>query len=200
MNDIDFIELTFKKTEVPWLQKGMELLADTGLHKFNIERLSERVGKAKTSYYFLFEDQKNYFRKLALYWAYEGTQRYFDNVANVEDPKKKFELLIEQIYRDIPSGFTWFHLKTMEGQDEYLQQILREVEQHRIKIVGGYFRELGKDPDRSERMARNLMFAIYGWLVLNWKSGTSEMVKKNELSELLSILGLGNLDLDFFDE
>ena len=44
------------------------------------------------------------------------------------------------------------------------------------------------------------MFAIYGWLVLNWKSGTSEMVKKNELSELLSILGLGNLDLDFFDE
>ncbi len=200
MANAAFTEVTFKKTEIPWLQCGMELLAETGLHQFNIEKLSQRVGKAKTSYYFLFENQTNYFRKLALFWAYEGTQRYFDKIAQITDPKRKFELLIEEIYEDIPSGLTWIHLKTLEAQDEVLKKILDEVQQNRVKVVGSYFHLIGKEPERSEKLAKNFMYAYFGWLVLNWKSGKSDSTKKEELSELFAILELEALDLDFLSK
>ncbi len=197
MPDLDSIDITFKKTEIPWLQQGLELLANYGLHQFNVEKLSAKVGKAKTSYYFLFENQETYFRKLTLYWFQHGTLSYFQKIEGMTDPMKKFEILIEQIYADKVSGLAWLQIKMLEDRDPYLKNLLNEVQQNRLHNVASMYREIGKDPSRSMFLAKNFMYAYYGWLVLNWSSNKPDTIKKEELSELFSILELESLDLDF---
>ena len=61
----------FRKSEMPWLNAGLEMLA-YGPH-INVDTISKKIGVSRTSFYHLFGNKSGFVERIGEYWEYSGT-------------------------------------------------------------------------------------------------------------------------------
>ena len=179
-----------KKSEVPWLEEGLKMLAQVGVYAFNIDDLARSVGTAKSSFYFLFESKDEFFIRLANYWAWKGTFSYKEQMLTIADPEDQFAALVRLIYRDRFEGLAWIQFHNLTGKIPAIAEILEVVENARTEIVGGIFEGLGLSKSDAQKKAYAFMHIYFGWLVLHWGEPKSPNQASTEINDLLTVLGL----------
>ena len=188
-------ESDFREIEVPWLRLGLEMLANAGSYYFNIDHLARNVGKAKTSFYHFFESKEKYFERLVHYWAYAGTQAIIEQVSGLEDPEQQLVRTISIIHEQRIEGLAWIQFKNLAVQQAEIGRVLERVEMERLVFVSRIFEGLGFEQEEAMRKARVFMYGYFGWLVLNWGLEHSVEEEKQEIVNLMEMLGLAQLDI-----
>ncbi len=168
----------FSKAEILWLSTGLEIISESAFKNFNISLLCKKVGKARTSFYHLFNNMDNFIVLLANYWAFKGTFIYMDTIDLITDPKAKLLKLMEIIHQDKTEGLAWIQLKEYARIHVEIQTILQEVEKMRIAFVASILEELGTSKELSSEKAEMFMYTFFGWLVLHWHDEKPVLSKK----------------------
>lgn len=79
------------------IEHGIELLNELGLECFTFRKLAKKIGSTEASIYRYFEN-KHQFLVYLLSWYWEWVRFRIDfNSMNVEDPKKKIQIIIKTI-------------------------------------------------------------------------------------------------------
>ena len=113
------------KKKVEWLKAGKSLFAENGASGLNIDILAEKVGKAKTSLYYLFGSKDAFLLEIVKYWMYTGTYQYFDVIKVIEEPNARFTKLVELIYEDREDGIAWLQIRKMANTDPQIKTLCK---------------------------------------------------------------------------
>ena len=78
-----------KTTRAIWFDAALELLAENGIGNVTINKLSKKVGLARTSFYWHFENREELIELMIAYWVDEFTEILAD-IPNIlaNDPKQ----------------------------------------------------------------------------------------------------------------
>jgi hypothetical protein len=187
--------LIFKKIEIPWLEKGLVMLAEVGTLNFNIDRLARNVGVAKSSFYYLFNSKEDYYLRLVNYWAYKSTYQFTDELMIIKSPKAKIGRLIRLILDDRVGGLAWTNLKNIGIKNKDVKRIITKVEMDRLDFVRVLFNEYGFNNEESLERAKGFMYLIIGWSMLHWSDPEASKYPENDLLTLIGLLGLQGIEI-----
>lgn len=147
------------------MQEGIVVLAELGAPSLRIDRLAERLGMTKGSFYHHFEGLAGYRRDLLAYIEEQSTLRYIANVETVEglDPRAKLErlmnLVLEDTKRDEPLEIA---LRAWAMQDEEVREAQRRTDAIRIDYLRDLCKQLGCSARQALDMARVLYLLLIG--------------------------------------
>ena len=93
-----------KRTEVEWLQAGLEALRHEGPDGLKIKGLAESLGVTTGSFYWHFKDVGDFHRKLLDYWIDWDTRQTIQEAREDELPMQRIEEIVDQkeliVYED----------------------------------------------------------------------------------------------------
>lgn len=143
-------------TRTEWLDAGLELLAAEGSPAVTIERLTNRLGVTKGSYYHHFKGAGGFRTALLEYFEAEFTTRLIDTVEQKPDatPEAKLRRLLELVLEDPAGAELEIAVRAWALQDAEARAVQERVDQTRIEYLRGLCRGLAgvDDPDRLARM------------------------------------------------
>ncbi len=177
--------IQIKKASAIWLEEGLKLLAERGIENFNIDELSSRTGKAKTSFYHFFSSKSSFLERLALYWEYYYSLQYFEELKSVIDPIKRLEKLIEMAHSRMKDEIVWIYFKEKGKNDARISEIVLRVEKGRTAFTTQIFTEMNFPDDVAKEKANLFMYLFFGWSMLNTYQNDEEIFKKLVLQNLL---------------
>lgn len=174
-----------KKGALIWLELGIKLLAERGIEKLNIDELSSRTGKAKTSFYHFFSSKSIFMERLALYWEYYYSLQYFEELNHIIDPKERFEKIIEMAHSRMKDEIVWIYFKEKGKNDDRISKIVLRVEEGRLAFITQIFTEMNFPYEVAKEKASLFMYLFFGWSMLNTSNDSIEVFKKIVIQNLL---------------
>ena len=183
----------FKKTELPWLQAGMELLAESGNHKFRIDDLSAQAGVAKTSFYYLFKTRDIYYTKLAQYWSMKGTYNHIQRLEAEEIDAAFLMDFMRNVVHERVEGLAWLALLNLAASHVDVAEIMRKVKADRFRFISTVLKSIGVEESELKIVAKRFTYSFIGWLFLYWKNPTLYKNLEDELVEHIKIVGVEHL-------
>ena len=182
-------EAAFQSKELIWLREGIKLMAGGGLVNFNVDELSNIVGKAETSFYFFFKSREEFLLRLAQFWEFKYTDDYICKTEQIEDPLARLEKLIDLIYPKMADELIWVHFKEKALTNLEIKMIVDRVESKRVDVFCAILQELNYPVDVAKEKARMFIYLFFGWSVLHPKesdhSDVIEHFKKMSFQLLL---------------
>ena len=188
----DEIKLTYKfrNSELPWLEAGMLMLAESGKVQLRIGSLSERVGISRTSFYHIFGSIPDFLLRLCEYWEYKSTISLFKSLKGVDNPRGQLIELARGIKRDKLEGEVWTRLKQIgRGQPE-IRERLKATETLRLTTVGKMIESLGYSQELANQKARVFMYYYFGRIMLEWSEGDDKIPDEKEVMEIYKAIGV----------
>jgi AcrR family transcriptional regulator len=174
-----------KKLELIWLEVGIKLLAERGIENLNIDELSSRTGKAKTSFYHFYSSKSNFLERLALYWEHYYSLQYFEKLKDIVDPKERFEKMIEMAHTRMKDEIVWIYFKERGKKYEEIRKIVRRVEQGRLKFLTQIFTDMDYPYHIAKEKSSLFMYLFFGWSMLNTSNDSLEKFKKIVIENIL---------------
>ena len=177
--------IQIRKASAIWLEEGLKLLAEKGIENLNIDELSLRTGKAKTSFYHFFSSKSNFLESLALYWEYYYSLQYFEELKNIIDPEERFEKMIQMAHSRMKEEIVWIYFKEKGKNDLRISEIVLRVEKGRMAFITQIFTEMNFPYDLAKEKANLFMYLFFGWSMLNSSQDNIEVFKKLVLQNIL---------------
>jgi AcrR family transcriptional regulator len=143
-----------------WIQAGFELLAAGGPNALRVDRLCERLGVTKGSFYWHFADLHAYRAALLEAWASLADQdrQHFVNMSDAQ-PRQRLQAMMEALMRP--------QLYALEGAmrlwaltDDSVAEGVRRSDGQVLRIVHQVFIDAGFDAE--EAMIRAVAFFAAG--------------------------------------
>jgi len=181
----NFSENNNKKGSIIWLQEGLKLLKEKGFKNLNIDELSSRTGKAKTSFYHFFTSKSAFLIELALYWEYHYSITYLAEANRISDPMERFDLIIDKASATMKEEIVWIYFKELSKTNIDICQVVERVEKARIKFITIFFTEMNFPLDVAAQKAKLFLYLFFGWSILNNTKEGVEDFKKLALNHLL---------------
>ena len=183
-------EYVFRKSEIPWLEAGMRMLADSGAQQFSIDALSKRIGISRTSFYHLFGSVPGFIIRLCQFWTFKSTISLFEALKDIESPGDRLKELVKGIKRDKVEGEVWIRLKQIGRSNEQVNKMLKDVEVLRLKTLGKMIESLGYSQDVAKKKARVFMYYYFGRIMLEWSEGKKGEPDDDQIIELFESIGI----------
>ena len=142
-----------------WLAEALEILSREGSARITVRHLSERLGVTTGSFYWHFEDRRDFVRRIVDYWSEAFTEtaiRYFSDVS--DDPQKQLLALMTILTEQDLARYD-VAVRAWAAQDTDLGKAVRKVDQRRLDLVRGMFSAMGFGQTESDIRART--FAVY---------------------------------------
>ncbi len=145
----------------PWLAEGLALLAEQGAQALTLDRLCERLGKTKGSFYHHFGSVPKYRTSLLAYFEAGFTAAIIDAVerSDAGSGREKLErLLLKVVLRDGPE--LEIAMRAWAKQDPEAKAVQARVDETRTAYLRTLCEQAGfADPDR---MAKLLYVVLIG--------------------------------------
>ncbi len=150
-----------------WEQAGLQMLAERGLVGLAIEPLARQLGVTKGSFYWHFSDRSELLKSALAKWETVDAHNLAVLLENELPAREKViqffhtssrPHLTHQVYSALISA------PQRNSQDEWVNQLLQRVDNHRIQQLSLAFSEL--DPELAEFQARLAYYAYVGFLQL----------------------------------
>ena len=140
-----------------WLAASLEVLSREGKAKLRIEKLANKIGVTKGSFYWHFRNRKEFVKRLAEYWAWWSTEPVIEAVENVSgDASKRLLVLMEGLaVKDY--GKYDLAMRAWAAQEPQVARIVREVDKRRLSFVRSLFLEMGFRGKELEMRARTFL-------------------------------------------
>ena len=172
-----------------WLDIGKRRFAEEGIHGIKVNEMSDEIGIAKTSFYFFFTTKEEYLNQLFSYWQYDGTERIFSMVSQIQNPVKRFLALIKMIEDNSENEAFYFQLKLYAKRHKHARRFLELVEDKRAYISNGIFKDAGFSDEDVEAKRRMMKVFIMGHQVL-MTGYNYDPIPEYSKDEILELFGL----------
>lgn len=146
-------------TRDDWLKEGLAALATEGPEALRIDRLAKRLGVARSSYYWHFEDRKDFVQALLHFWLHELTEIVLnDPEIRDAEPRDQLRLTAEMVDR-YELGKYDPQFRTWALTEPLVAGGVQRVNRARMDFVRGIFEKLGFAGDELEMRAT--LFVVY---------------------------------------
>jgi AcrR family transcriptional regulator len=155
-------------TKTDWLDAGLEVLAQDGAPAVTIERLTERLGLSKGSYYHHFKGTGGFRTALLAHFEARYTTRLIDTVEQDPDasPAAKLNCLLELVLADPDGTDLEIAVRAWALQDDEVRAAQERVDRARTEYLKLLCQSLAKDLDGRlvdpDRLARLLYLILIG--------------------------------------
>ncbi len=177
-------------SQLDWIQAGFRALTRGGHTAIKAEVIAKELKVSKGSFYWHFDNLPTFKNIMLQHWIVAGTESIKIVVEDREtDPRDQLRLLIKTITSDInvPYGglLAEAAIRDWARFDSEVVQIVRQVDQSRLKYLSTLFRDAGASTIASRQYA----ILIYGALIgLEYLSCEKLAKLKSDLSALLDLL------------
>ncbi|WP_190818378.1 TetR/AcrR family transcriptional regulator [Saccharopolyspora pogona] len=153
-------------TKQEWLDEGLAILAELGAPSITIDRLCQRLGMTKGSFYHHFQGMRGYRTALLEHFEAKCTTRLIDEVERGPSttPRAKLDHLLDLVASakhehgpDLDVGMRAWAL-----QDEEAKQTQQRVDRTRFDYLRILTRGLGTDPQTAADIADLLYLTLIG--------------------------------------
>lgn len=132
------------RSAADWASAGFAAFNEGGLDAVAVERVAQRLGATKGSFYWHFKDREALVRAVLDLWRAE-TQEIIDEVGAIEDPRERLRRLFEVVTDPLCADRSEVDLLGRSEQ-QVVAEILEEVSQRRIEFMATAMREAGLAP------------------------------------------------------
>lgn len=164
-----------------FLQAGLELLAEEGISGIKIQRLCERLGVTKGSFYWHFADIDAFRAALAQRWAEAGARVPDDDAGEtLASLVQAMEMFTDPRNRDVARTMREWAQATPEAK-----QAIRSADRALHERIRDAFEGLGFEPDEADTRAKILLYTGVGFATVGplrgRRSARDELVATWEL-------------------
>jgi AcrR family transcriptional regulator len=150
-----------------WIQAGFALLAEEGIKALKIDRLCDRLGVTKGSFYWHFDGMPSYRATLIQSWGElrDEDRRAFDDMDGLA-PRER----LTQMMTSLVSPRHWTLERAMREwarSDETVAGSVRAADRKLLRAVRQAFLDYGFDVDEAEMRANATFAAGIGFLHLS---------------------------------
>jgi AcrR family transcriptional regulator len=142
-----------------WLALALDVLAEEGRAKIEIEYLAERLGVTKGSFYAHFSDRRDFVASVALYWADILTTKELDNLSQIEEKGERKLLLMMQTIKDQELDKYDIMMRAWALDEPLVAEQVEKVDKARSEYIRSIFAEMGFIGDELE--IRAMIFQVY---------------------------------------
>ena len=135
-----------------WAVAALEALASGGLAAVAVERLAERLGATKGSFYWHFANRDALVRAALEQWEQQHTAALIARAEEEADPAEQLRALFLAVFRDGGAGRVELALLA-HVDDPVVGAAVARVTERRTAYVAELYRRLGWRPDRARRRA-----------------------------------------------
>jgi AcrR family transcriptional regulator len=150
-----------------WIQAGYELLAEDGITELKIDRLCERLGVTKGSFYWHFDGIPSYRAALITSWATlsDEDRRAFDDMGELA-PRERLSRMMSSLVS--PRQWTLERaMREWARSDAAVADSVRAADRRLVRAVRQAFLDDGFDDDEADLRANATFAAGIGFLHLS---------------------------------
>jgi AcrR family transcriptional regulator len=155
------------KSAADWANAGFDAFNEGGLDAVAVERVAQRLGATKGSFYWHFKDREALVRAVLDLWRAE-TEEIIDEIGVIEDPRGRLRRLFELVTSQLPTDRSEVDLLGRSGQP-VVAAVLEDVSRRRIDFMATAMREAGLRPAAAEDAAVQAYALWIGLLQLQSK-------------------------------
>jgi AcrR family transcriptional regulator len=142
-----------------WLALALDVLAEEGRSKIEIEYLAKRLGVTKGSFYAHFSDRRDFVASIAFYWADTLTATALDNLSQTEEKGEKKLLLLMQTIKNHELEKYDIVMRAWALDEPLVAEQVEKVDRVRFEYIKSVFTEMGFTGDELE--TRSMIFQVY---------------------------------------
>ena len=150
-------------TASDWVDTGFAILADEGIQRVKIDRMAERLGVTKGSFYWHFRDLDDFQDALAAKWAGEMGSRYLATAGSPDQPpstrmQNRLRVYLSRRVRTLDR-----EMRQWARSDERARAALEQTDRQIFTQMTSDLRELGFSDADAEWRASVLFYASIGY-------------------------------------
>ena len=147
-----------RKTRNDWVEAGIEVLAQQGAHALTIDRLAERLGVTKGSFYHHFKNQADYRDALLANWEERGMAGMPATPTTVAEALATLDRIVEAspVGTDRDRGMA---IRFWATQDPLVRAYVERVDAQRLAFAGDVLTVVVGDRDRA-RFLGGMLYAL----------------------------------------
>jgi len=142
-----------------WLALALDVLADEGRAKIEIEYLAKKLGVTKGSFYSHFSDRRDFVASVAFYWADTLTATVLDNLSQTKESGEEKLLLLMRAIKDHELEKYDIVMRAWALDEPLVAEQVEKVDKARFEYIKSVFSEIGFTEDELE--IRSMIFQVY---------------------------------------
>lgn len=147
-----------RKSKSDWLEEALAILAEVGAQDLTIDRLTERLGVTKGSFYHHFGSFTGFKEALLDFFESEGTLQIIRLTENEATPQEKLQRLLD-ITASFPTEVD-VAVRAWALQDEMVRKYQQRIDSRRIDYLRDLFFSITGDEALAFQRAQ-LLYVIY---------------------------------------
>ena len=148
-----------RHTRNNWLTLALDVLAEEGRAKIEIDYLAKKLGVTKGSFYAHFSDRRDFVASVAFYWANTLTSTVLDNLSKTNKKGEEQLLLLMQQIKDHKLEKYDIVMRAWALDDPLVAVQVEKVDKVRFEYIKSVFAEMGFTGDELE--TRSMIFQVY---------------------------------------
>ncbi|MEA1672715.1 TetR/AcrR family transcriptional regulator [Nitrospirillum sp. BR 11163] len=158
-----------------WVLAAKKTLVARGIEAVKVDRLAKGFGVTRGSFYWHFKSRGELLQALLTYWQDTNTTALRAAVASSTDGIAQFRAVIRVWVdeKDFSPSFDTA-VRDWARQAKAVAALLRKVDEERIQLLSGIFRNLGHDEAESAVRARVLYYHQVGYYALAIKESRAD--------------------------
>ena len=133
-----------------WLEESLRILGDEGSNLLTVERLCERLGVSRGSFYWHFKNREDFTLAIIEYWEQQSTTAIREQVFSLDvGPKEKLLKLLELVTTYKYNRFE-LPMRVWAMRDPSTREVLLRMDRTRYEGVRSLFEEMGFTGDELE--------------------------------------------------
>jgi AcrR family transcriptional regulator len=144
-----------------WVQAALDVMVEEGISGVKIQRLCDRLGVTKGSFYWHFEDLDSFLGEVARQWAEDGA-RMPGSLDAADDADAKL-LLAMRLFADPRNRDLARAMRDWARNDERARTAIRKADEAMFEQLKSALRSWGFADDEAEVRAKILYYAGVGY-------------------------------------
>lgn len=142
-----------------WLALALNVLAEEGRARIEIDYLAKKLGVTKGSFYAHFTDRRDFVASVAFYWANTLTSTVLDNLSKTDKKGEEQLLLLMQTIKDHKLEKYDIVMRAWALDEPLVAVQVEKVDKVRFEYIKSIFAEMGFTGDELE--TRSMIFQVY---------------------------------------
>jgi AcrR family transcriptional regulator len=148
-------------TRQDWIDRGLEVLAKSGVEAVRVEPLAKLMGVTKGSFYWHFKNREDLLEAIVQDWIAFQTNSIIDRVEHIDsDATSKLRYLFELAIED--DGRVENAIRAWAMNDAKVANVLAEVDRRRLEYTRDLFLAVGFEPLEAMVRARMIYYSLVG--------------------------------------
>lgn len=161
-------------TKEDWINLGYKLFSEMGISGIVVEKMAKKLKVNKSSFYWHFKTKKEFINEIISFWVSIDTTKIISMVESESNPIKKFDKLIQLVFKKDPFFDFIFYLKRYALKNKSIQTLIDNIDNQRIEYTKNIIIEMNYSLEEA---------TIYASLFYKYLIGYHEMIRYKKQSK-----------------